>query len=64
MVQNLIMMAALATMVPMVPMVPMAPMGIVIAIGTTNRIAICANGTAIVAIDAIGANGAIVTNRS
>ena len=41
MVQNLIMTAALATMVPM------SPMAIVIAIGTTHRIAICANGTAI-----------------
>ena len=61
MVQNLIMTAALATMVPM------APMAIVIAIGTTHRIAIRANGTAIVAIGvigAIGAIGAIITNGS
>ena len=61
MVQNLIMTAALATMVPM------APMAIVIAIGTTHRIAICANGTVIVAIGAIGvicAIEAIITNGS
>ena len=67
MVQNLIMTAALATMVPMAPMVPIAPMAIVIAIGTTHRIAIRANGTAIVAIGvigAIGAIGAIITNGS
>ena len=58
MVQNLIMTAALATMVQM------APMAIVIAIGTTHRIAIPANGTAIVAIGIIGAIGAIITNGS
>ena len=61
MVQNLIMTAALATMVPM------APMEIVIAIGTTHRIAIRANGTVIVAIGVIGAIdaiGAIITNGS
>ena len=58
MVQNLIMTAALATMVPM---------AIVIAIGTSHRIAICANGTAIVAVGAIGVIGAIeaiITNGS
>ena len=64
MVQNLIMTAALATMVPMTPM---APVAIVIAIGTTHRIAIRANGTAIVAIGVIGVIGAIgpiITNGS
>ena len=58
MVQNLIMTAALATMVPM---------AIAIAICTTHRIAIRANGTCIVAIGVIGAIGgigAIITNGS
>ena len=51
----------------MVPLDQLAPMAIVIAIGTTHRIAISANGTAIVAIGAIGvidAIGAIITNGS